>query len=68
MVKLRTDDFKHFDSKSNWLLKFQLQLNCRELQSLPETGRKPYNGMFIFILGGDIKLDLSPCLQFRVNK
>lgn len=49
MIKFRTDDFKHFDSKSKLLIKFQLHLNCREFQSLPETGRKPYLCLYSFL-------------------
>ena len=50
MIKFRTDDFKHFDSKSKLLIKFQLHLNCREFQSLPETGRKPYLCLYSFLV------------------
>lgn len=50
MIKFRTDDFKHFDSKSKLLIKFQLHLNCTELQSLPETERKPYLCLYSFLV------------------
>lgn len=38
------------ESKSKLLIKFQLQLNCREFQSLPETGRKAYLCLCSFLV------------------